>query len=587
MELVETSAARPVQRSEIPFVSVIVPVRNEAAFLGQTLGQLLTQRYDPNRFEILVADGESTDQTREVVEALQEEHPNLRLLRTPQRWSSAGRNAAVRAARGDLIVLVDGHCELEGPNYLADLSGSVSPQRRGLLRGPTAVLDHGDRPHGAAGRRSRQRGPPASGHHPDSHIWSDREGFVPPQSRGGGLSTRGSSSASACFDETFDACEDVEFNERVARASACAVSSPLKSAFATTRAARWADCSGNWCVTAAGASGCSSMQHPGTLSPQSLAPAAFLAGVALGPLVCLLLPLWWAYFGVLGVYASIVFLVSVAVALQQQRPGLLPAAAPGFPDRSRRSGLGPAPRGLWPDATAQGRYPTRPLKGCEAKGRRAAGRLSPPVLLSTGGLPQLAESSALACRDCFTTADSHCRIGNHATWKGHSRCFLQALGTNPNPLVSSAANAALADAQRLDHRRGGLFPRFRIRELRGPSQLARDAAAASRDSTRAPAGSVRSLRRSRPPFSCSVGWPSARPALVLAIAPGRPRDWPVTATGIDGSTRKRPASSAPTCVRRATMCCKAPATSGKRIRTLNLIRRLAERRTDMSVPSQH
>ncbi len=84
MELVETSETRPVQRSEIPFVSVIVPVRNEAAFLGQTLNQLLAQHYDPDRFEILVADGESTDQTREVVEALQEEYPNLRLLRNPR-----------------------------------------------------------------------------------------------------------------------------------------------------------------------------------------------------------------------------------------------------------------------------------------------------------------------------------------------------------------------------------------------------------------------------------------------------------------------------------------------------------------------
>src|SRR5205814_886787 len=43
-----------------PFLSVIVPVRNEAAFVGETLDQLLAQRYDPRRFEVLVADGGST-----------------------------------------------------------------------------------------------------------------------------------------------------------------------------------------------------------------------------------------------------------------------------------------------------------------------------------------------------------------------------------------------------------------------------------------------------------------------------------------------------------------------------------------------
>ena len=44
-----------------PFLSVIVPVLNEEAFIGETLEQLLAQRYDPRRYEVLVADGGSTD----------------------------------------------------------------------------------------------------------------------------------------------------------------------------------------------------------------------------------------------------------------------------------------------------------------------------------------------------------------------------------------------------------------------------------------------------------------------------------------------------------------------------------------------
>jgi succinoglycan biosynthesis protein ExoA len=318
MELVETSAARAVQRYEVPFVSVIVPVRNEAAFLGQTLGQLLSQRYDPNRFEILVADGESTDQTREVVEALQEEYPNLRLLRNPQRWSSAGRNAAVRAARGDLIVLVDGHCELEGPNYLADLVEAFRRSGADCVGRPqpldvtdATVLQEAI----AAARASRL------GHHPDSHIWSDREGFVPPQSVAVAY-RREVFERVGLFDETFDACEDVEFNERVARAGLRCFFTPRVRVRYHPRGTlgglfRQLVRYGRGRIRL-------SRKHPGTLSPQSLAPAAFLAGVALGPLVCLLLPLWWAYFGVLGVYASTVLLVSVAVTLQRRRPGLLP-----------------------------------------------------------------------------------------------------------------------------------------------------------------------------------------------------------------------------------------------------------------------
>ena len=110
-----TARPRPVAPArpagEAPFISVIVPVRNEERFIADTLGQLFRQEYDPGRFEVLVADGGSTDQTRAVVNALRDRHPNLRLLDNPRRWSSAGRNVAVRASRGDVVLLVDGHCQ--------------------------------------------------------------------------------------------------------------------------------------------------------------------------------------------------------------------------------------------------------------------------------------------------------------------------------------------------------------------------------------------------------------------------------------------------------------------------------------------
>src|SRR2546426_21442 len=49
---------QPQSRVEsLPFISVIVPVRNEAAFIGRTLDQLLGQNYEADRFEVIVADG--------------------------------------------------------------------------------------------------------------------------------------------------------------------------------------------------------------------------------------------------------------------------------------------------------------------------------------------------------------------------------------------------------------------------------------------------------------------------------------------------------------------------------------------------
>jgi len=92
-----------------PYVSVVMPVRNEAAFIQRSLQAVLEQDYPHERLEILVADGMSTDGTRDVVALMAGSSPNVRLMDNPERIVSTGLNRALAAARGDIIVRVDGH----------------------------------------------------------------------------------------------------------------------------------------------------------------------------------------------------------------------------------------------------------------------------------------------------------------------------------------------------------------------------------------------------------------------------------------------------------------------------------------------
>src|SRR5436309_441722 len=110
------------QEYERLFVSVIVPVRNEARYIERTLDQLVGQEYDREKFEIIVVDGESTDGTPALVERYAASHENVRLLANAKRLSSAARNVAISEARGDVVLLVDGHCDLPGKNCLRDLA---------------------------------------------------------------------------------------------------------------------------------------------------------------------------------------------------------------------------------------------------------------------------------------------------------------------------------------------------------------------------------------------------------------------------------------------------------------------------------
>lgn len=94
-----------------PFVSVVMPVRNEAAHIADCLADALGQDYPADRFEVLVADGCSTDATPQIIAELQSQHPNLRLIPNPQRITPTGLNAAIRAAHGEIIARMDAHTE--------------------------------------------------------------------------------------------------------------------------------------------------------------------------------------------------------------------------------------------------------------------------------------------------------------------------------------------------------------------------------------------------------------------------------------------------------------------------------------------
>jgi succinoglycan biosynthesis protein ExoA len=97
---------------DLPFVSVLMPVRNEASFIARSVGAVLTQDYPRDRMEIIIADGLSDDGTRQVIDAMRLYNPNVSMIDNPGKIVSTGLNAALRVARGEIIIRVDGHCEI-------------------------------------------------------------------------------------------------------------------------------------------------------------------------------------------------------------------------------------------------------------------------------------------------------------------------------------------------------------------------------------------------------------------------------------------------------------------------------------------
>lgn len=195
-------------------VSVIVPVRNEAAHIRHTLDCLRNQQFESSQFEVIVVDGLSDDATANLVQECQTNFPNLHLLSNPKRLSSAARNVGIRHAIGQYIVIIDGHCAIQDPRYLANLVDAFEESGADSLGRPQPLRVEGANSFQLAVATARESW---LGHNPDSDIYSDKARFVQPDNVAVAY-RREVFDKVGYFDEQFDACEDVEFNTRVRRA---------------------------------------------------------------------------------------------------------------------------------------------------------------------------------------------------------------------------------------------------------------------------------------------------------------------------------------------------------------------------------
>ncbi len=221
----EPDAAPSLRRTHHwPRISVILPVRNEAESLPRLLGELLAQEYPRDRFEILVADGRSTDRTREVVLALAAaSQVSIRLVDNARQRSGAGRNAGVLASTGEVILFIDGHCSLPSTSLLADTARLLAATGAACLCRPQPLLAEART---ATGRMIAAARASWLGHGRDSLIYNmDHAGFVDPASSGATY-RREVFTRVGLYDEHFDACEDVELNTRVRKAGLAAYTHP-------------------------------------------------------------------------------------------------------------------------------------------------------------------------------------------------------------------------------------------------------------------------------------------------------------------------------------------------------------------------
>lgn len=105
------------RNNPLPYVSIVIPLRNEESFIARCLDSIMASDYPNDRFEVLIADGMSTDKSREIVLRYSKKYSNIRLLENPKKLRVTANNVGIRASKGEIIISMDAHV-LYAPDYI-------------------------------------------------------------------------------------------------------------------------------------------------------------------------------------------------------------------------------------------------------------------------------------------------------------------------------------------------------------------------------------------------------------------------------------------------------------------------------------
>ncbi|HVN86438.1 MAG TPA: glycosyltransferase family 2 protein [Candidatus Binatia bacterium] len=253
-----------------PFVSVMIPMRNEATSISRCLDSVLAQDYPADRFEVLVVDGTSTDGSDVLIARYAERDPRVHLLRNPHRIVPSALNIAIRAARGDVIMRVDGHTRI-APDYMR--TGVDALRRTGAdnVGGPMRAVGGGVIGDAIALATSSRFGIGSYFHYGREEAEADTVYM--------GMFSRHAFERVGLFDEEMVRNQDDEFNYRLRKAGGRIVLTPaMRSSYQnrqslTALAKQYAQY-GFWKVRVL-------QKHPAQMSARHFVPPALVHGLLL------------------------------------------------------------------------------------------------------------------------------------------------------------------------------------------------------------------------------------------------------------------------------------------------------------------
>lgn len=257
-----------------PLVSIVIPCLNEERYIEGLLDSLAAQDYGPEGIEVIVADGGSTDRTRELVRAYRSPFARLEVVDNPKRITVGGLNAGMDAARGDCWIIIGAHSVVR-PDFVRESVEALRRTGAACVGGPIETVGEG-----AIGKAIAAAMSSPFGVGNARFRYADKEGEV--DTVPFGCYHRAVWEVVGRFDETVDGADEDSYNARLIEAGGRIVLVPaIRSTYYPRRTFK-ALAKQYWEY---GAAKGTLLSRGRPLRPRHYAPAAMVAG---GPVLLLL-----------------------------------------------------------------------------------------------------------------------------------------------------------------------------------------------------------------------------------------------------------------------------------------------------------
>ena len=121
-------------------VAIVIPTLNEERFISRCLNSIIKQTYEFEKMDVMIIDGGSNDNTKDIVAEYQKSHQNIRFIENKKKIQSVAFNIGIKNSTAPYIIRLDAHAEYNSEYISLCIKNLKDDKKRGNVGGRCNIL---------------------------------------------------------------------------------------------------------------------------------------------------------------------------------------------------------------------------------------------------------------------------------------------------------------------------------------------------------------------------------------------------------------------------------------------------------------